>query len=267
MTSPICEQQMPPVAPLYIINEDMTAEGLVKAYLLPMQKVLIEIKEEMTGNTFRVSLRWFNDECRTKLYANLVDLVASHLKYYSLNDAYALNVVKQNMVMRYLDDEDEFVTIRSWFELAHAVCHIVVKQTKVIRFLDDDGEFIKPEVAADENNLLKLVVKFPKKLFKMNVSPPGGGRVRVINVSKTGAEVQCGGFIFSLKKKWCGSLVFCKQESTCLARLFQYEGTCGFHSQTNAGSYLFVYTSPGKGTSHFRPTLSQRRACYSSMGI
>ena len=108
---------------LHIIREDLTHGDWEKSGTLSVKKMLIQIKEKITGNVIRVRLEWFNDGCRSKLYADLVELIASYLKYFSLNTGICpLDVIKQNMRLGYNDDEDEFVTVSSWLELAHAVC-------------------------------------------------------------------------------------------------------------------------------------------------
>lgn len=109
--------------PLYIIREDLTHGNWEKSCDLSVKKMLIQIKEKkITGNVIRIRLEWFNNGCRSKLYADLVELIASRLKCYSLNNIYPLDAIKQNMVLGYNDDEDDFVTVTSWLELAHAVC-------------------------------------------------------------------------------------------------------------------------------------------------
>ena len=110
---------------LSIIREDLTRGDWEKSCTSSVKKMLIQIKEKITGNVIRIRLEWFNNGCRSKLYADLIELIASRLKYYYSflnNIIYPLDVIKQNMVIGYNDDEDDFVTVASWLELAHAVC-------------------------------------------------------------------------------------------------------------------------------------------------
>ena len=209
------------LSPLYIIREDLSCT--FDLYLHEVKKLLIEIEERITGNVFRVRLEWFTNGSKSKLYQDLVELTASRLKYYSLNNIYPLDVVKQNMVIKYCDDEDDLVTITSWLELAHAACII-------------------------GNNPLKLEVLISKTLKKKRELPQLKGdalqtaMVRVIYVSKIGADIRCGKHIFSLKKNGVAVLYF-KNETCPIWRVYSnMKKAAGFaHRQPLARTYLFIH--------------------------
>ena len=231
------EPELPAVSPpLYVITEDMmTTQAARKACLLPVQKLQVEIREGFAGNVYRISLLWLNNACKPKLYNDLVELISMHLKYHSLNNMHALSVVRQNMVIGYWDDEDDFVTIRSWLELAHAVC---LTQTKLLRFLDENtGCYIN-------DNILKLVIKFPKELFKGDAarSQCSGSKVRVTNVSGIGATIRCGHTAYVLYSGSVGILYF-KNDMEPLWRVYvnTKKATDFVYSQPRARTYLFVH--------------------------
>ena len=184
------QQQNLTTIPLYIIREDLTHGDWEKSCTSSVKKLSIQIEEKITGDVIKVRLEWFNKGCQAELYADFVSLIATRLKFKSLNNIYTSDMIKQNMAIRYLDDEDDNVTISSWLELAHACCII-------------------------GNDPLKLEVVF-SGAFKKNMELIKGcitdiiktTNIRIAVVCKSGAKIHCGNNIFILNSNGVGILYF-----------------------------------------------------------
>ncbi len=204
--------------PLSIIREDLTHGDWVKSSALSVKKLSIQVKEKITGDVFRVRLEWFNPGCQAKLYADLVNLIAAHLKFKSLNNnIYASDhMIKQNMVIQYVDDEGDDVTISSWLELTHARCIIGGKP-------------------------LKLKVGFSGAFTD-------AANIRIASVSRSGAKIHCGKKdVFTLNSNGVGILYF-KNDSEPLWRVYvnPKKASDFVYSQPLVRTYLFIHEAARK---------------------
>ena len=214
--------------PLYIIQEDLTHGDWEKSSALSVKKLSIEIKDKITGDVFKVRLEWFNKGCQTKLYADLVSLIGARLKFNSLNNVYASDhMIKENMVIQYLDDEADRVTVSSWLELAHARCII-------------GGNPLKLEVGFSG--------VFKKKMELIKGIITGTTNIRVASVSRSGAKIHCGKHnVFTLNSNGVGILYF-KNETEPLWRVYSNPKKASdfVYSHPPVRTYLFIHEAGRK---------------------
>ncbi len=215
--------------PLSIIREDLTHGDWVKSCALSVKKLSIQIKEKITGDVFRVRLEWFNHGCKANLYAHLVNLIAARLKCKSLNNIYASDhMIKQNMVIQYLDDEGDDVTISSWSELAHACCII-------------GGNPLKLEVGF--SGAFKKKMELIKGIITGDAT-----NIRVATLSRSGAKIHCGKHnIFTLNSNGVGILYF-KNNTDPLWRVYSNPKKASdfVYSQPQVRTYLFIHDAGRK---------------------